>query len=401
MAEENKHALLSPSKAVRWLSCPGSIALESTVPRRHSSSAAEEGTTAHELAEICLTTCDACPAAYIGTAMTNGWEVTEDMAVDVAKYVDFVKGLACSKGDVILVEQKLDISWLTGEDDAEGTADAVVMVPDELIVVDLKFGKGHVVEAEDNPQLIIYALAARRQMELLHDFGTVRVIIHQPRREHVVEAVYTNEELDAHVERISEGAEAVWEELSRHSNGEKELNLNPSEKACQWCNAKAVCPKLAKSVETITEVHFDPIPEDTDNAPSLLLSTRRAMVGLVRQWCDAIEDEVERELKAGNTVPGWKLVIGRKGNRAWLDEEEAEKLLKAAKLKKEEMYTTKLVSPAALDKMVKEDRFGERMLRKIESVIVSPEGKPTVVPASDKRQAVDVQKVDFENLDAN
>lgn len=397
---ENKHALLSPSKAARWMTCPGSIALESDIPDRQASSAAAEGTTAHELAELCLRTRDARPQAYAGRAMSNGGVVTDEMADYVEQYVQFVRGLACSTGDVVLVEQKLDISLITGEEDAQGTADAIVLARDELIVVDLKFGKGVFVDAADNYQLIIYAIAAAEQMAMLHDFGVVRCIIHQPRLGSVTEAVYTTAELAVLRAEVSSAAGVVWGELDKHSNGRTDLVLAPSEHACQWCRAKASCPALAGAVQTLTDIKFDPIPDEADNAEVLLLSTRRKMVGLVRKWCDAIEDEVERALKSGENVPGWKLVMGKKGNRAWLHEDIVEKTLKAAKLKKEEMFTQKLISPTAVAKLEKDGRFSERTWAKIEALIVSPEGRPVVVESTDKRPALDVQPVMFENLDA-
>lgn len=397
MSDEKVHALLGPSKASRWMTCPGSVVIESTLPKQlRSSAAAEEGTAAHELAELCLTTPGALPAGYVGMAMSNGVVVTEDMAIHIGVYLDFVRGLACAIGDTILPEQELSLEEITGEEGAVGTADAVVMVADELIVVDLKFGKGHLVEADDNYQLIMYALAARKQFDLVHDSEKIRVIIHQTRRDHVPEAVYTMAELDAYEKIVNYASDKVWEQFARHADGVAlfDLELHASESACQWCPVKGTCQELAKTVEEVTELQFQVIEHDLGDATKL--GKHKDMVQLVRAWCDAVDEDVARELKNGGTIPGWKLVTGKKGNRQWQDEAEAEKLLKAAKLKRDEMYVEKLVSPTKIDAFHKLGRFSPRMWAKLQDNVVSPAGSPTVAPEGDKRPAITIQNLEFE-----
>ena len=146
------HAQLSPSSAVRWMTCPGSVALCKDLPNT-SSKYADEGTDAHELAAICLTPPGCKAADHIGRTMTEGHVVDADMAAHVQRYVDYVVDIAAA--GVFFVEQKLDISGITGEKDAHGTSDAVVIEGDELCVVDLKYGMGEPVEADNNPQLMI------------------------------------------------------------------------------------------------------------------------------------------------------------------------------------------------------------------------------------------------------
>lgn len=173
------HAKLSPSSAERWMTCPGSVALSEGYADS-SSAAADEGTAAHELAERILL--GAKGDELVGLRAQNGIEWTAEMLQDVLRYTQSVQALAGAVGDALMVEQRLPISEWTGEAGAHGTADAVILAGTELIVADLKFGRGVVVDADENKQLRIYALAALREFEFVGGpFETVRIIISQPR----------------------------------------------------------------------------------------------------------------------------------------------------------------------------------------------------------------------------
>lgn len=155
------HAKLSPSSAERWMSCPGSVALNEGKDDNGSSYAAE-GTAAHELAEKILRgNLGAAEAkGLVGLRAENGVEWTDDMLRDVLKYTDQIHQIVESTGGTLHVEQKLPIWPWTDEAEAHGTADAVIVAGEELIVADLKFGMGVEVSAVDNKQLMLYALAA-------------------------------------------------------------------------------------------------------------------------------------------------------------------------------------------------------------------------------------------------
>ena len=387
------HALLSPSIAHRWMACPGSVALTRDLPDT-SSDFADEGTVAHEVAARCLTgKVDA--STHIGWQMTvNGktWTVDADMAGSVQQYVDYVRGVVAATGGELLVEQKLPISALTGEADAHGTADTVVLAGDELIVIDLKFGRGVAVDAEDNPQLQIYAAAALEEFGLVGDFKTVRMVIHQPRLGAVSEWVQSVEDLADFAEQVSEAA--AFTQMA-------DAPLIPTPKGCKFCRAKATCPALAEHVQQQVGADFESLttfnqemnnafvqkaPQHADAAD---LALHLNAVDLIEDWCKAVRAEAERRLLAGEQVPGFKLVQGRKGARAWTDPDQAERLLKDTfRLKTEQVYDLKLISPTSAEKLQKAGEIGPRQWPKVLELVHQPAGRPSVAPESDNRPAL-------------
>ena len=411
------HAMLSPSSAARWIPCPGSVALSRGIPNT-SSSFADEGTAAHELAAKCLID-GSSTQDCIGLVITvNGTDYTvdADMADYVGGYVKRVRDLVESLGGELLVEQRLDISGITGEEDAGGTSDAVILLDDEIIIVDLKYGQGVQVDAEDNPQLGIYALAAIEKYDILGTVARVRMIIDQPRKHHYSEAVMAAEELQAFKATVQEASMRCGAALRLYDNY-KELHdkyLNPGEKQCKFCPAKATCPKLRDAVTTevwgataATADDFDNLGAIPDTLTAAVeqvegglggdieewLGAAMSKVGLVEDWCKAIRAEVERRLQAGTDIPGFKLVEGRRGARAWSNADEVETTLKAMRLKVEQMYDLKLISPTTAEKLAKSGAIGPRQWPKLQEMITQSDGKPSVAPASDKRPALVIKPV--------
>lgn len=405
------HALLSASGSEKWMKCWGSLALEAGIPNT-SSSYADEGTAAHTLASWCLESdVSPEPEAYRGRRIdvgTRTFEVDSEMVEHVGTYVRNV--LSYAEGHQLFVEQRVDYSASIGQPDAFGTSDAVILTTDgELQVHDLKYGRGVQVDAEQNSQLMLYALGAAEAFELIGDFDRVRMVIHQPRKGHLSEWACSMAELKAFATEARIAAKAATDLLA--GAGPAEKSLTPGEKQCRWCRAKSTCPALAAEVRDVvhaTSATPDDFEDLTVQDTTLMaahnadhLSAAMAKVDLIEDWCKAIRAEVERRLVEGAEVPGYKLVVGRKGARSWTDATEAEAALKTFRLKTEEMYDLKLISPTTAEKLSKDKVIGPRQWSKVQTLIGQSDGKPSVAPASDKRPAITVAASvdDFDVID--
>lgn len=405
------HAKLSPSGAHRWMACPGSIVLEADLPDT-SSAYAREGTAAHELAAMVLEDPSSMASDYVGKKISfddHGeavlWPITKEMAEYVDDYVKFVRERA--QGKSLHVECKLGIGHLTQEAGATGTSDVVIIDREQeaIEVIDLKYGMGVRVDAENNEQMQLYALGALEEYSLVTDFSWVTMVIHQPRLNHVSEWNIPVDQLQKFGSVVQEAAGNVQlaQSLDMTDLDDDLVKgfLTPGEKQCRFCKAKATCPALRAEITEIvggqaTLAEFEPQVVDSQTGDNYL-PMAMAKVGMVEDWCKAVRAEVERRLLAGKTVDGYKLVEGRKGNRAWSDEAAVEQLFKSFRLRQEEMYDFKLISATKAEKLLKEN---PKRWAKTEKLITRNDGKPSVAPATDKRPALDVKPVldDFQGL---
>lgn len=363
------HALLSPSSASRWMKCPGSACLcrKATDGGVMSTDYANEGTFAHAVAAALLTGND--------LPKSDKYSASE-IADAVRPYVDFVRSLP----GTLLVEQELSITWITGEDGAFGTADAVLVTENDITVVDLKFGMGVKVDAKQNPQLAIYAGAAWQAFDYVGEVKTVKAVIVQPRLDHISECTYTVEELQAFLDEIGVCAKAAKAEIGL---ADESLHLYPGKAQCQFCAAASRCRAYAQMVAQTAKVDL-PKP-----AMALMsneeLAAALPLVDAVEQWCNRVREDAFATLISGASIPGFKLVAGREGPRKWSNDQEAEDLLKRMKVPVDDRYVKKLISPTQAQKLVKQTVISERQWKKLEGHIVRSEPKPCVVPQSDKR----------------
>jgi hypothetical protein len=413
------HSTWSASKFESIMLCPGKIVLEADKPNSSSKYAAE-GTAAHQVLTWALQ--EELPAtAFIGRVIeADGhiFEVDDDMARHVQVTIDYVADL---KGDdgIVFADIRVNYSQYldTPEVEAWGTADVIVARGSELIVVDFKYGMGVEVSAERNPQMSLYALGALQAYHgLVADFDRVRMAISQPR----IKAAPS--EFDISVEELEawgRGAARDAVVSCKVAQGPNELTendwnlvyLRPGEKQCKFCKAKATCPALraevAATVMNVAPADPDEFaaadtvhPDSTTNTDEAWRAACLDKADLIEDWVKAVRAEVERRLLAGDGVPGYKLVQGKRGARQWTSKAEAEAMLKSMRIKIEDMYDFSLISPTSAEKLAKAEVIGKRQWPKLTELIVQNEGKPHVAPVTDARPALDVKPVaeDFENI---
>ena len=396
------HAILAPSSAHRWMECLAAPTMEKG--REGTSSYAAEGTLAHTFAAQALAMDEPEGNTFLQAQIDvehviDGHRVTlDEVAMEAVKvYVDAIRTYA-EQATEAYVECALPVGLITGEVDAQGTGDSVLVLPDELQVHDLKFGKGVWVDAQRNKQLMLYAAAA--YLGVLHSskhIKRIRLFIHQPRIfPQPSEWECSIDTLLAFIEdaKISAGAAMAM------YNGHAELEYSPSESACQFCKAKAICPALAQAVADVTTADFANLeqaelakPPTTDNPA---LERMMLKVGLVEDWCKAVRAEVETQLLQGAPLEHFKLVQGRKGPRKWVDAVEVENLMKKWRMKQEEIYDRKLISPTTAERLMMKDR--PKWWKQLMSRITQSEGQPHVAPMNDKRPAITASTDDFTNL---
>lgn len=397
------HAKRSPSGASRWMNCAASVVLGEAYPDTGSNEYAAEGTAAHELAALALTE-GTDTVAYLGRKIKVEeftFVVDQDMADFVQQYVDNTRAI----GGELFVEQRLSIEHLTGEADAHGTSDAVIIAGTELVIRDLKYGQGVKVDAKGNYQLRIYALAALAEYELTYDIQTVRMCIDQPRLGAVSEEVMTVDALldfGRTVTKATERVDAAEQYFATYGEVHEKY-FTPSEAACRWCPVKPDCPALRNHVLATVADDFVDVSEPI--APQInterefdndTLGNLMGAIPLIEDWCKAIRAKTESELFAGHPVPGFKLVEGKRGNRAWADQAQAEEMLKSMRLKMDEMYDLKLISPTTAEKLHKSGKIGPRQWPRLQDHITRADGKPSVAPESDNRPALVVTATEDE-----
>ena len=375
------HSRVGASSAYRWMACPGSVRLSVGMPNE-SSVYAEEGTAAHELAEKCLLE-EREAAEFIGQAIYKDYVVDDEMAGHVQLYCDIVTEQMAESGEgaLLRVEEPFHLEWL--HKDLYGTNDACVIEPYGTIhVFDLKYGQGVAVEAENNSQLLYYALGAAEIVGRL--FTKVVVHIVQPRCDHP-EGVHRTwevgyKDLYEFADKLREAVEATEQENPPLVTGSH----------CRFCNAKPVCPKVKQELMEVSkaEVKDDgqivlPAPQDLTSEE---LKAALDMSGLFNTWVADIFKYALAKAREGQEVEGYKLVE-KQTRRGWKDEDKAVETLKTI-LPEEDVYTKKVLTMPQAEKVLQK-RLGDK--KEVEKALAGlwekPKGDLTLAPITDKRTA--------------
>lgn len=433
------HARRSPSSSIRWTICHASYFRESQIMRaiRQSNHSADNGTVMHDLAEHCLrdgndayieTRRNRCVArvdedgvviyAPIGSAFTPGHdhEINDEICDAALRHVEFVRNLALGARQM-LVEQRLSIEHITGEAGAKGTSDTILLYDDEIAVPDLKGGfdrvfasypfegdlftygpeelKTRAIFGEEirfpNPQLVMYASAALEANP--GPYKRVRLIISQPRLDHVDEYVMPIELFHVWVRWIREQSLACEQPNAR---------AVPGQKQCQYCAAFPCAEATALAVETAVD-DFEDKPREPARGS---LGRLKRLVPYVRMWCDKVDAKVQAELTTGHEVDGWKLVQGDQGDREWTSEALAEYEFMRMGLDPSDYTVSKIVSPAAIEKLVLRKRrtpnkkLTQDQWDELQALVRRAPGGPKVVPDTDPRPKLIVDPTegfDFED----
>lgn len=376
------HALLSASSSERWMRCPGSVEASRNIVDNGSSFAAE-GTAAHALAEHCLNK-NLLPASCIGQKF-EGYTVDNYMAEYVQQYIDYVLQFSGQH----YYEVRVDFSpWVP---EGFGTSDVIIIDPKTktMRIIDLKYGQGVPVYADNNSQAQLYALGALNDFGDMADIERIDIAIIQPRLDIISEWSTTVDALRVFGEKVNNAAlEALKPNAKRQ----------PGEKQCQWCRAKATCPALKSYTESALLESFDNIDVDSIKPVDHLNDEQLRQVldakKLVLSWFEAVEDHVSKKLFAGEQFTGYKLVEGR-SNRAWMDEASAAALLTQKEYTDEQLYKKSFISVAQAEKLL-----GKKNAALLDDLVIKPQGKPTIAPESDKRPAIGATSADFDEISA-
>lgn len=377
---DRNHALLSASGAHRWLACTPSARLEEQFPDT-TSDAAKEGTLAHELAEKKLRNYFYTPD-FGKRKLTNAikkmkedplWQ--DEMLVHTDTYLDYVKGIAVKlpASPYVAIEKRVELSTYVPE--GFGTADCILLQGNSMYVIDFKYGKSPNgrVSAEENPQMMLYALGAYEAYKMLYQIKEVHLAIVQPRLPDGIT------EWNCPLGDLLEFGQFAKEKAALAIRGEGEYHPeNPDN--CMFCRAKAQC-RARSDYNKNHAFNLGELPPliTAEEAGERLL----AMIDVVKYQKD-LQDWALKECLAGKQVPGWKAVEGR-GSREWTDMDAAfETLTKSGIAAEEILWEKKPLTLAQVEKIVgKKDLYDS-----VGSMIIKNPGKPALVKESDKRVAI-------------
>lgn len=361
-----KHAKLSASSAHRWMNCNPSANLEREFADK-SSEAAAEGSAAHALCEHKLR-----KALKMRSARPTSKYDSDEMEMYTDSYLEFVlEQIEIAKqhcaDPFVLIEQRLDFSCYVP--DGFGTGDCLIVADKLLHIIDFKYGLGVLVDAVDNPQMMLYALGALRLFDALYDIDTVSMTIFQPRRENVSTWTISVSELEEWAEKtLRPKAELAFK-------GEGEFNPGPW---CTFCKAAVKCRARAEEKLALAQYEFAKPPLLTDEEIEDILSRLDDLT----KWANEIAAYAQdAAINHGKQWNGFKLVEGR-SIRKYTDETAVITAATAAGYR--DIFKKSLIPITEMEKLMGKKTFAEVL----GGLVIKPQGKPTLVPASDKRPAI-------------
>ncbi|EIQ4221652.1 DUF2800 domain-containing protein [Salmonella enterica] len=402
-----EHALLSPSSAKKWLSCPAALACEFGLPNE-SGQAAVNGTCMHLLAETVLNRVikgdDITADKYKGVYALNEGKgpikalvkpekgavlITDDFVSQVDKYVDYCRPII-DAAELVEVESRVNLTRvlhpgaeLNGNPlQTFGTADLVVLMNDGMLLVgDLKTGR-HKVRAKENKQMMLYALGLLRVYKRLYDITAVRLVIFQPYAGGADEWDTTPEALEQFGKFAQGRALKTIDAFQRGKKGLKPADFRPGNDACQWCRFAEKCNAKRKvaSREIESDLADDPTEMSLDQ-----LKAEYDKLPLMRQHIADIEKAMYAALMRGEPVEGLKLVEGRPGNRSWSDVQKVEEYIANCGDLENLLYKQTLLSPAEAEKVMKDEWFDSWHI--LSDYVTRKPSQPSIATADDKRPA--------------
>ena len=362
--KDRAHALLSASSSHRWLECPPSAVANEAYPSQDTAFT-QEGTTAHEVAEI------VARAQLFEVPIEYPDNATHEMMECAKEYADYIEEHKKSNDAIVLLEQRVDFSpWVP---DGFGTCDCIIIQDETLTIIDYKYGQGVLVSAKDNPQMKLYALGAMNDYGIAMDVKNVELHIFQPRLNNISTDNLMVEELMQWADKtVKPTAEKAIKGKGKYAPGEH----------CRFCQHAGKCRALTKMCTEYLDTHGLRVALPV-LAPHEVADVLR-MEPMVTLWLKKVKEQAMTTLMNGEELPGYKLVEGKLGNRKWKDESWVAATL--GTIYPQEVYTeTRLLSPSQMDKAIGKKKVAELL----EEMIERAPGAPTIAPITDKRPAYD------------
>ena len=364
------HAVLSASSSARWLACPPSAQLCAALPDTVTDYA-REGTCAHELAEYKVQRLLGNPASNPTENLDFYDTEMEDCTDSYAQYI--AELLTTQQEPMVLVEQRLDFSRYVP--DGFGTGDCVIVAENVLTVIDFKYGKGVAVSADHNSQMMLYALGALELFDALYDIAEIRMVIFQPRIQNLSECTLSLSELLHWAETELKPKAALA------AKGDGDFCAGEH---CRFCKVKATCRKRAEYNLQLAKYDFAMPDKLTDTEIEAILETADQLTA----WVADVKEYALRQALSGKQWHGYKVVAG-KSNRKYTNPAAVAEAVQA--YGKNPYKEPELLGVTAMEQLLGRTQF-EALLG---SLTEKPQGKPTLVPCSDKRSEWSTAQEDF------